>query len=121
MVSAMIAHARFCSPEEACGLLAADADGGWRMVYCLTNREHSPYRFTVDPNEHYRAMRHAERNSWEIAGVFHSHPKSAALPSGTDIAGALDPDWLYVIIGLQRSDVPEVRSFRIRHGVVEAE
>ena len=120
MVSAMIAHARFCAPEESCGLLAADRDGRWRMVYCLTNRESSPYRFTVDPNEHYRAMRHAERNGWEIAGVFHSHPKSAPLPSAADIAGALDPDWLYVIVGLQRPDVPEVRSFRIRDGVVAA-
>jgi proteasome lid subunit RPN8/RPN11 len=120
MVAAMVAHARFAAPEEACGLLAADPSGQWRMVYCLTNRESSPYRFTVDPNEHYRAMRHAERNGWEIAGVFHSHPKSAATPSATDVAGALDPDWLYVIVSLQRPDVPEVRSFRIRDGVVEA-
>jgi len=120
MVAAMVAHARFTAPEEACGLLAADAGGRWRMVYCLTNREGSPYRFTVDPNEHYRAMRHAERNGWEIAGVFHSHPKSAAAPSATDVAGALDPDWLYVIVSLQRPDVPEVRSFRIRDGVVDS-
>ena len=57
---------------------------------------------------------------WEIAGVFHSHPKSAPFPSAADIAGALDPEWLYVIVGLQRPDVPEVRSFRIRDGVVTA-
>ena len=120
MVAAMIAHARFAAPEEACGLLAADEEGRWRMVYCLTNRESSPYGFTVDPNEHYRAMRHAERNGWGIAGVFHSHPKSAAAPSATDVAGALDPDWLYVIVSVQRPDVPDVRSFRIRDGVVEA-
>ena len=39
---AMIAHAIFCFPEEACGLLAFDDAGRVRMFYALTNAEHSP-------------------------------------------------------------------------------
>jgi proteasome lid subunit RPN8/RPN11 len=118
MVAAMLAHARFTYPEEACGLIAVDVAGGPRMVYCLTNVERSRYRYTVDPNEHYRAWRHAERNGWEIGGVFHSHPASGAYPSSTDVAGALDPKWLYVIVGLSSPEDPEVRVFSIVGGTV---
>ncbi len=113
---AMIAHARFSHPQEACGLLAG-ASGSVRMVYCLTNRDRSPTRFTVDPTEHFRAMRHAEQRGWQIMGVFHSHPSTAAEPSVLDVAGALDPQWLYVVVGLS-GPAPEVRAFDICHGDV---
>jgi proteasome lid subunit RPN8/RPN11 len=110
---AMIEHARFCYPEEACGLIAFDHAGSIRMAYATTNVDRSRVRFTVAPREHYGAIKHAERHGWMIAGSFHSHPESPAFPSGRDIEGALDPEWLYVIVGL--SDVmPEVRAFRIR-------
>jgi proteasome lid subunit RPN8/RPN11 len=118
MTAAMVAQARFTYPEEACGLIAVDTEGVPQMVYCLTNVTRSRYRFTVDPNEHYRAWRHAERNGWEIGGVFHSHPESAAYPSSTDIAGALDPEWLYVIVGLSNPEDPEIRVFSIAGGAV---
>ena len=116
MVDAVIAHARFTYPEEACGLFAVDADGSPRMVYCLTNVERSRTRFTVDPNEHFRAWRHAERNGWDIGGVFHSHPASPPIPSPTDIKGALDPDWFHVIVSLVDPAQPEVRMFSIVDG-----
>jgi proteasome lid subunit RPN8/RPN11 len=111
--AAMVAHARFCLPEEACGLIAVDGGGSLQMAYATTNVDRSRVRFTVSPREHYGAIRHAERNGWSIAGSFHSHPESAAFPSGRDIEAALDPDWLYFIIGLGNG-LPEVRAFRIR-------
>jgi proteasome lid subunit RPN8/RPN11 len=110
---AMVAHARFCFPEEACGLLAMDTLGRLRMVYATTNVDRSRIKFTVSPREHYGAIKHAERNGWSIAGSFHSHPESSAFPSGRDIAAALDPDWLYFIVGLGNG-LPELRGFRIR-------
>ena len=110
---AMVGHARFCYPEEACGLIAVDQEGKLRMAYATTNVDRSPVRFTVAPREHFGAIKHAERHGWTIAGSFHSHPESAAFPSGRDIAGALDPEWLYLIVGLA-GPAPEVRAFRIR-------
>lgn|GEM_PF-1284704 len=112
---AIVAHARFCAPAEACGLLATDRDGRLRMAYCLTNVDASPSRFTVAPDEHYRAMRHAERNGWTIGGSFHSHPASPPFPSPADVAGALDPAWLHVVAGLLPA--PQVRGFAISGGV----
>ena len=117
IVEAIASHARFAYPEEACGLLAGRSADVVRMVYCLTNVDHSPSRFTVAPAEHYHAWRHAERNGWEITGVFHSHPTSAAVPSPEDVAGALDPSWIYLIAG-PVDDALEVRAYRIRSGVV---
>jgi proteasome lid subunit RPN8/RPN11 len=121
MRRAMVAHAAFCLPDEACGLLAADAAGRLRMAYCLSNSTPSPTAFTLDPAEHFRALRHAEARGWHLAGVFHSHPGGPAFPSATDIAQALEPEWLYVVVGLQAPAAPEVRAFWIRDGAVAEE
>lgn len=118
---AMVAHARFTFPEEGCGLLAADEAGRLRMVYCLENVEHSPVSYTLDPTGHVRALRHAERNGWRLAGVFHSHTHTAAEPSRTDVARALEPDWAYLLVSLQDPERPEVRGFWIRDGKIDEE
>lgn len=110
---AMVNHATFCFPQEACGLIAIDDHDRPRMVYATTNVERSRVRFTVSPAEHFGAIRHAEAHGWSIAGSFHSHPDSGAFPSARDIDGALDPAWLYVIVGLG-DGAPDVRGFRIR-------
>ena len=115
---AIVAHASFCLPDEACGLLAADDRGRLRMAYCLSNSASSPAAYTLDPGEHFRALRHAESRGWRLAGVFHSHPGGAAYPSLTDIAQALEPDWLYVVVGLAGGSDSDVRSFWIRGGEV---
>lgn len=114
--AAIVAHARFSFPDEACGLLASDADGHWRMAYCLTNADASSHRFTVDPDEHFGALRHAERNGWTIAGSFHSHPTSEPVPSRADIAGALDPEWVHLIAGPVEPGPIRVEAFRVVDG-----
>jgi proteasome lid subunit RPN8/RPN11 len=110
---AMVAHARFCYPEEACGLLAFDDDGKVRMVYALTNSEHSPVAYTIEPREHIKALRHAERVGWHLGGVFHSHTHTAAYPSRTDVSRAPEPDWAYLLVSLEDEVTPDVRSFWI--------
>lgn len=118
VMEAVVAHTVVCAPEEACGLLAVDGDGRVRMAYALTNEDRSPLRFTVAPEEHYGAMRHAERNGWQIGGSFHSHPAAPPIPSPRDIAGALDPSWLYVIAGPARH--PVIRTYRVVDGAAIA-
>ncbi len=113
MHEAMVAHANYCFPEEACGLIAVDDEMRPRMVYAMTNVDRSRVRFTVSPKEHFGAIRHAERYGWSIAGSFHSHPESSAFPSARDIEGALDPKWLYLIVGMGNG-APDLRGFRIR-------
>jgi [CysO sulfur-carrier protein]-S-L-cysteine hydrolase len=113
---AILAHAAWCAPDECCGLIAVDRSGMIRFTYPLTNSAPSPTSYTVDPDEHFHAMTHAEANGWEIGGVFHSHPRGAASPSDTDISTALDPGWLYLI-----TDLNQVRAFAIDGEVMELE
>ncbi len=82
-------------------------------MYCLTNADRSPHRFTVDPAEHYHALRHAERNGWEIAGDFHSHPRDAAEPSPTDVESATSASWVHLVVGLGSAQRLQVRAFVI--------
>jgi len=112
----MVSHARGCFPEEACGLLAFDRTGALRHAYCLTNADRSSRGFTVDPDDHFRALGDAEARGWELKGVFHSHPVTPAVPSGTDVAGALQSGGLHVIIGLVDTPTPQVRGWRITAG-----
>ena len=118
---AMVMHATFEFPNEACGLLAADQAGDIRMCYSLTNADASSTSYTIDPIEHFRAMQHAARNGWELIAAFHSHPHGPAVPSETDRRLAFKSDWLYVIVGMVDSENPEVRAYRIRNGTATEE
>ena len=51
--------------------------------------------------------------------TYHSHPRSPAEPSQTDINLAQYPDWLYLIVSLEAE--PVVRAWWIRDGRVEEE
>ena len=51
--------------------------------------------------------------------VYHSHPRSAAEPSQTDINLAFYPNWLYVIVSPEVE--PNVRAWRIADGRVSEE
>ncbi len=112
--AAILAHALVCLPDECCGLIASDARGIVSFAYPLTNAERRPDRYTIDPDEHYGALMHAETSGWEISGVFHSHPNGRAVPSAIDIERALDPEWAYII-----TDGATIRGFRIVMGAVE--
>lgn len=120
ILEAMLVHAENCHPEESCGLLASEGDV-LRMAYPLTNTLRSSTNYTIEPREHIKAIRHAESRGWEISGVFHSHPHSRAYPSPTDIRLAPDPDWLYVVVGIEDRKDPVVRGFRIKHGRIHDE
>lgn len=120
ILEAMLVHADNCHPEESCGLLASD-EVGLRMAYPLTNELRSPTNYTIAPREHFRALRHAEANGWQITGTFHSHPHTNAYPSPTDVQLAPDPAWLYVVVGMETRDAPVVRGFRIMDGQIQEE
>lgn len=120
IAEAMFAHALWAFPNEACGLIAMDADGETKMVFCLTNTDASEHRFTIDPVEHFGCVRHAEAAGWHIGGVFHSHTRSEPYPSATDIDGGGDPLWLNVIVGPVVGPNPMVRAFRF-DGVIVSE
>ncbi len=120
-LATMLAHAYDCYPEEACGLLGGDPImGRVSTFYLCTNAAASARVYTLEPLDHLRAERDAERRGLEIIGVFHSHTHTEPYPSPTDVSQAPDATWHYVIVSLKR-DAPETRSYRIEAGRVTEE
>jgi proteasome lid subunit RPN8/RPN11 len=115
---AIAVHAEAMAPHEACGLLLVDAYERITFACCLTNADGSEHRFTISPDEHHGAIRFAEQNGWSVGGVFHSHVRSSAYPSPSDLSGGGDPNWLHVIIGPVFGRNPELRAFRYLDGTV---
>lgn len=116
-VEAMVRHAQGALPLEACGLILFD-DNRPVFVCPLTNQDASERRFTIAPVEYHGAWRFAEANGWTIGGVFHSHPRSEAYPSGSDVGGGGDPGWIHVIVGPVSGNRLTLRAFRIVGGVI---
>ena len=74
-----------------------------------------PTRFLIDPKDHIDARRAARDDGLEVLGFYHSHPRSPAWPSPTDVTEAAYPESVYLIVSLQGSGT-EARLFRIAHG-----
>ena len=106
----VVAHAREAAPAECCGLLLGHGDGVVEAVR-TRNASDDPSRFVVEPADHIRERRQARSRGLDVVGFYHSHPRSAAVPSDTDRAEAAYPDHLYLIVGLA-AEPPEVRLFR---------
>ena len=108
---ALIAHARDDAPNECCGFLRAK-EGQVEEVVRSENLRNSPYGYELDPRSLLTA------NEWDDdgfeVGIYHSHPKSPAEPSQTDINLAHYPHWLYLIVSL--AGEPDVRAWRIEDG-----
>ncbi len=111
----IIEHCLGAAPVEGCGLFAVEHDVVTR-IYPTSNAEASPSGFTVPPEEHFAALADAESRGWLLGGVFHSHPNGEARPSMVDVVSALDPEWVYLVVGLRGT--PDVRAWRIREGEV---
>lgn len=115
---AMERHAVWAFPREACGLVLFD-DANPVFACCLSNTDASERRFTIDPAEHHGVLGFAERRGWRIGGVFHSHPRSAAYPSSSDIAGGGDPDWIHFVLGPVAGAGGELRAYRFDRDLVD--
>ena len=110
---AMLAHVLADRSEERCGLLAGRANRV-EAVLPVPNVLRSAVAYQMDGREFIEAMVACD---FEPLGIFHSHPAGPPVPSPTDIAQALYPDSIYVIIALNQSP-PSVRGFRIVEGQV---
>ena len=113
---ALVEHAREEAPNECCGWVRAQG-GVVEEVFRAANERKSPYGYTLDAATLF-ATYQAEEDGAEI-GIYHSHPRSPAEPSQTDINLANYPHWTYLIVSLDGD--PVVRAWRIDDGRVEEE
>ena len=121
LVEAIVDHARAEDPNEACGLVIGDrpaAEGGRALRFeAVRNKAASPYRYEIGPDDLLRltiATDDADETFWAIV---HSHVRSPAYPSPTDVGLAFYPDALYVLVSLAEEE-PALGAFRIVDGEI---
>lgn len=119
-VDEMIQHARADFPNEACGILATKG-GEVVELYRLRNAAESPVQYLMDSRDQLRVMLDIDDHEWDLGAIYHSHTRTRAYPSQTDIGLAQYPGALHIIVSLADERRPEVRAFRIENGAVHEE
>jgi proteasome lid subunit RPN8/RPN11 len=118
----LVGWARAGYPNEACGIIAGDrfaaAGGAATRFFGTSNADASPFRYRIDAEEQLRVFLEIEDAGEEIWGIFHSHVRSPAVPSPTDLGLAFYPGSLYLICSLGEAE-PVVRAWTIEDGRVD--
>ena len=120
VASQLLSHARAELPNEACGLLSGDlAAGRATRFHAARNAEASPLRFNVHPDDLVRIVFEIERARQDLVAIFHSHTRTAAVPSPTDRRDAQYPGVYYLLATLLDERAPAataLRAWRIHGG-----
>jgi [CysO sulfur-carrier protein]-S-L-cysteine hydrolase len=119
LIDEIVAHSREDAPNECCGLVAGH-DGAATAVHRARNEFESPLRYNVHPSDLLRITNEIDEAGEELAAIYHSHTRSEAYPSQTDVNLAANwPDPIYLICSLLDPDEPVVRGFAIRDGDIK--
>jgi proteasome lid subunit RPN8/RPN11 len=114
LIDELVAHAREDLPNECCGMIGG-SDGEATAVIRVANSAASPLRYEMDPQEQYDALKTIEDGGDELLAIYHSHTKSAAYPSQTDVNQAVAwPEQIYVIVSLADEEAPEVKAYLLK-------
>ncbi len=114
LIEEMVAHARDDLPNECCGMVGGRA-GEATEVIRVTNSAASPLRYEMDPQGQYNALKSIEDGGNELLAIYHSHTKSAAYPSQTDVNQAVAwPEQVYVIVSLADEEAPDVKAYLLK-------
>jgi proteasome lid subunit RPN8/RPN11 len=116
----LVAHAIADLPNECCGMVAGTGGTATRVLRAA-NTEGSPFMYVMDPREQLRLMDDIEGAGEDLLAIYHSHTRSAAYPSRTDVELAFFPETLYLIVSIADRDAPEIRAFRIDRAAADGE
>jgi len=90
-------------------------DGEAEVVVRVENAAASPLRYEMDPQGQYDALKSIEDEGRELLAIYHSHTKSAAYPSQTDVNQAVAwPEQVYLIVSLAERDNPDVKAYLLK-------
>jgi proteasome lid subunit RPN8/RPN11 len=119
-------------PLEACGIVVSSQSDSSPSVdrsdeasiqiidtiIPIKNIHIDPTRsFSFDPAEWTAAFYDMQKNRQKLVGLFHSHPRTEAIPSSSDSEGFLPASELsYWIVSLQNSAAPQVKPYRLSQG-----
>lgn len=123
LIDEIVAHAREDLPNECCGLIGG-VDGAAQTIYPARNEFASPFSYQVHTSDQFRiTQKEMPERGEELLAIYHSHTKSPAYPSQTDLnAAASWPEPVYVIVSLGDPDDPDVKGYWLKDGTIaEAE
>jgi proteasome lid subunit RPN8/RPN11 len=112
----VLAHAREEEPRECCGILLGTSLRIEQSVRAR-NLADGTTRFLIDPRDHLAAIRQARARTLRVVGFYHSHPRSRAYPSETDVAESGYAGVMHLIAG-RGEDGQEARLFTIEGSVI---
>lgn len=102
-------ESRAAFPRECCGLIEgerAHATATALALHPAHNIASAPERFEIAPEDHFAALKAARGMGRAVIGCYHSHPGGQAQPSATDLAGAGEEDFLWLVAALGTPDEP---------------
>lgn len=106
----ILQHALNSVDVEVCGLLAAS---GTNVVsaYLVDNIAEQPAsNFYMQPEGQIAALKKMRMQDEQLCAIYHSHPRSEAIPSVKDREQAAYPGMTYLIISLMNEE-PEIRAY----------
>ena len=123
VLDAIREHAERDRPRECCGILVGVGDGIIEAVAAANVATDPLRRYEVSPADHFAQIKRcratAGPHAMRIAGVYHSHPHSAPVPSPTDLDQAFE-EYVYLIAGpVDGSASFEIRAYRLAAGRFE--
>lgn len=116
LVNTLLHHAQQGGEKEVCGLLAARHGRPTRHIPVPNVAATPTTRYEMDPRAQIAAMRDMRERGEALFAIYHSHPRGAAVPSDSDVAGANYPHTLYLIVSLKTKGILELRGFLLEDG-----
>ncbi len=109
--AAMVEHCRRDAPLEACGILGG-VPPFVSSIHPLTNIEKSQVLYTADPLDLIATDKALRASGAEWLVIYHSHPRSAPIPSKVDMKLNHDDPTPKMIVSLV-GEPPEARLWRL--------
>lgn len=109
-------HAQSAYPEECCGFLIGTLTPE-RLVRRVVPAPNSVdqsrrSRYRIDPVEIIRADEMAQREGFDLLGIYHSHPDNPPQPSQIDLQFAW-PTYSYLIISIGNRAAKDVGAWQL--------
>ena len=102
----IIGHVRREAPKECVGFLFGEDDRIVRVMEAKNVALHPTTEYVMDPNDQVKGMRDES-----LIGIYHSHPRTDAWPSGDDWARNQYPDLWHVIV----TPLGVMRAFKLEY------
>jgi proteasome lid subunit RPN8/RPN11 len=111
----MVAHARETYPNECCGAMLGNVEGGEKLVRVAMRLENAyagaqRERYELRPQDLMAADREARSRSMDLVGIYHSHPDCGAYFSSTDLKNSC-PWYSFVVLSIQKGEFDHANSW----------